>query len=141
MADDFVVDMDSARAARREAQKQQPQVVFGGRTYVLPFELPLEASLRLAEREGDERSSAKAIMAVIEVLLGDQVEAFMSTPEFSGDDLEAFLEGVLPLYGVGDTGESKASGSSSSSTSRTLRQISNGPMASTSAPAASGPQP
>ena len=113
-------------------------MILGGHTFVLPYEMPLEASLRLADRH-DEASSAKAIMGVLEVLLGDQMEAFMAN-DLSGDDLEAFLEGVLPLYGV-SAGESQASGSSSSNTSKTLRPTSNGSMDSTSAPAASAPTP
>lgn len=140
MAGEFTVDLDAARAARREAQKQQPQVVLGGHTYVLPYELPLEASLRLAEMPRDETSAAKAIMEIVKVLLGDQMEAFMAN-DLSGDDLEAFLKGILPLYGFGDVGESSASESSSPKASRPSRQSSNGPTGLTSAIASGAPSP
>lgn len=142
--EDFVVDLDAARAIRREANKQPPKVVLGGQTFLLPIELPLEASLLLADMsEADEGQAAKAIMSMVEILLGDQAEAFLAN-KLSGDDLKAFLYGVLPAYGfgaAGDLGESQASESSSPSTSRPSKPTSNGSIDSTSELASTAPKP
>lgn len=118
------IDLDKARAGRREAQGEAPVVRFGSRDFVLPIELPLEVSLALADIENaqDGTGAARAVREVVRILLGSQMEAFMALQP-SMNDLEALFEGMLAEYGL-TAGESQAPEDSSTSTSELSKQIS-----------------
>ena len=106
------IDLDAAKAARREANGEAPTVVFGGKEYELPVELPFEVATSMA---GLDEESIKAdpslvgekINAVVSILFGTSVEEFMGGAP-SMNDLMALIEGLSGVYGL-DAGESQAS--------------------------------
>lgn len=104
------LNLDAARAARREAMGETPSFVFGGREFALPAELPFAVVLdmrELSSADGDTAAQAAAIASVVKHLLGDEHDAFMALSP-SIEDLEALIDGVLPEYGT-DLPESAAS--------------------------------
>lgn len=104
------IDLDAARAARREASGEAPVIVFGGKEFTLPVELPLEA----AEVINKITSSANGteISDVFKVLLGDRYQEFRELGP-SVPDVLAFFDEIAPAYGVKSLGESQASAGSS----------------------------
>lgn len=109
------IDLDAARAARREAEQQAPSVVLDGEEFVLPIEMPFEIASdlgRLLNAKDDAQQLAaiagEVVPKIVEGLLGDEYERFMShRPSF--EDLTAFLDGIAGAYGLGNVGESSAS--------------------------------
>lgn len=135
------IDLDAARAARREAAKEQPTITLNGKTFTLPLELPLslaEAFIGFGDIQDDEVDmKIPGILAgVMRSLLGDQYESFMAEGP-SLDDLMVILNGMKETYGV-DLGEQLASAGSSNRASRRSRQTSHGTTASLSAKRATG---
>jgi hypothetical protein len=109
-----LVDLDAARAARREAKQEAPTVRFGGEDFLLPIELPFEViealgPLAEAQNAEDGSAAADAVLSVVKGLLGDAYESFRAHQP-STEDLGALIEGVLKEYGFADTGESSGSG-------------------------------
>jgi hypothetical protein len=107
-----VIDMDKARAARREADQVPPTVIFGGQTFELPVELPLDVvdefvAMFRARSEKDNEAAGRHINAAIELLLGDGFPAFKALRP-SAEDYAALLDGLMVEYGA-DLGESSAS--------------------------------
>lgn len=93
------VDLDAARAARAESAQEPIIVVFGGREFPLPAEMP--GLFAMYAGRGD-----------IEAALGElfeehDVKAFWALKP-SIDDLTFFAEGIADEYGV-DLGELQAS--------------------------------
>lgn len=126
----MAIDLDAARAARKEGKGEPPEVIFGGATYTLPVEMPFEIVEQLAllqNANGDDASAAEPVLAVVHLLLGDQYEAFMANHP-SMDDLTALAKGAMQEYGVGP-GESQASRRSSNATPLLSKQISSGSTA------------
>lgn len=121
----MAIDLDAARAARREAKGEAPTVTFGGATYTLPIEMPFEIVEelgRLRAADGDGSVAGQAVLAVVRLLVGDQYEAFMAHHP-SMDDLTELAQGAMREYGVGP-GESPASQRPSPSTSGRSRPTS-----------------
>lgn len=123
------IDLDAARAARREAKGKTPDpVTFMGETFVLPVELPI-AAVRWFSKLG-EASKAKDGIAITEALEA-AVEAIFSATDFerfmalqpSLEDLSAIIEGVPGEYGM-TAGEPQASDTSSKSTGTRSRRAS-----------------
>lgn len=128
-----VVDLDKMRAAREEAKRQNgdqesleaPVVRFGGKTFSLPMEVPLDTVEALVEIEavsGDKEEGAdltpeeqgrmvKAFKLLAEALLGeDQFRQFQrNRPSF--EDYQAFMEGALSQYGMTEGNSGASSGS------------------------------
>lgn len=107
------INLDAARAARREAEQEAPIVTLGGKDYELPVELPFEvaehfAALAIAKERKDEAAMAAGVIQVVKSLLGDHFDSFMKSRP-SIDDLLALVEGLTEAYGVEDVGESQAS--------------------------------
>ena len=94
----MAIDLDKARAARREKMGQGPEIVFGGITYELSPEIPfgmLEAFRGLSD------SDPSAIADIAKALLGKHYDAFLATdPPPSLDDFNELIGGVLQEYGV-----------------------------------------
>ena len=96
------IDLNAARAARAELDREPVFIEIGDDVYELPAELPAEFALVSAE--GDLRG------AVFALLGQEDAERFFShRPSF--DDLQAMIEGVGASYGI-EPGEAKASGRS-----------------------------
>jgi hypothetical protein len=100
----MTINLDAAKAARREAKKEAPTVTFGGQDFVLPIELPFAAveaiaSIQEAQAANDGAGTSKGILAVVRVLLGDDYSAFMSHRP-SMEDVEALFDGVMEEYGT-----------------------------------------
>jgi hypothetical protein len=119
------IDLDAARAARREAKGESIAIRFGGEEFVLPPELPFDVAEHLggiAAQSGDgkltdeqeaQRNAAvtTAMVGVMKALLGEQWDGFRKhQPSF--DDLQVLLDGALNAYGMGDAGNSTASAES-----------------------------
>lgn len=98
------IDLDAARrareAARAEANDEAVTIVFGGETFTLPAELPLEAA-----------SAAGDPLRFVEAILGDSYTAFMAHRP-SIEDVTVLAEGIAASYGFADVGESSASSAS-----------------------------
>jgi len=113
------IDLDAARAARREARGEAPTVTFGGETFALPVELPFEIA-EVGQRLNAATTStdvAEAMHDAMRMLLADDYDRFMALRP-SLQDLTALVEGIPGEYGI-STGESRASRRSSrSSTDR-----------------------
>lgn len=96
-------DMDKARAARREAQGDQPDVTFGGTTFTFPIEMPIEvlehaALAKNAEKKKDEEKLLTATLNILRVLLGKQYESFMANQP-SMEDLDGLVTYIFKEYG------------------------------------------
>lgn len=88
-----VIDLDAARAARAEANKEAPVLRFADKDWTLPVELPWEIA------EAAAAGDAVAALRAIELLLGDQWAEFKShRPSLS--DILVIVEGIGDLYGV-----------------------------------------
>lgn len=96
----MAIDLDKARAARREARGQGPEVIFGGMTYELSSEIPL-AVLEAFRGLGGENPDPSALADIAKALLGKHYDAFMAMdPPPSVDDLNELIGGVMGDYGV-----------------------------------------
>jgi hypothetical protein len=109
----MAIDLDAARAARREVDKEAPKAVFGGRDFGLPAELPFSVVQGLVEMEqgqanDDQAAVGNAVTDIIRELFGTDYDAFMDLRP-SMQDLEALIGGVMLQYGFSDVGESSAS--------------------------------
>jgi hypothetical protein len=105
-----VVDLDAARAARREADKEGPTVTLDGKSFVLPVELPFavtEAFMKVASSGDNPEQSISSLATATRLLLGDRYEEFMALGP-SVNDLLAMFDGIVKEYGL-DTGESSPS--------------------------------
>lgn len=121
----MAIDLNAGLAARREALKESPTVIWGDppQTFVLPVEMPfavVEHLGALARADAsDNAAQADALLDVMRDLLGDQYEAFMSHRP-SMKVLEQLLDEAATEYGL-DPGKSSASMPSSASTTKTSR--------------------
>lgn len=82
-----LLDLDSARAARFEASKEKPVVVFGGKQFEMPVELPLNMVEALTK--GD-------IGTAMDILFGERASEFMEL----GPSMQDLTE-LVTVYGVG----------------------------------------
>jgi hypothetical protein len=130
------INLDQARAARREKLEINPTVTFGGAEFEMPIELPLSAvsnlrKLALATQVNDGDAIEAALLGTAESLLGpEQYAKFLAfTPSIG--DLAAFIEGIPGEYGL-DLGEAPASAKPSKSGGARPRPRSAKPTASTS---------
>lgn len=117
------LDLDAARAARAEAQGEPPVVTFGGEQFTLPAELPLRYAWALIDNDHE---------GALKMLFNGQHERFLAKDP-SRDDVLALIKGIPLLYGIGDEGESPASGGSSNDGSSPSRPTSRAATRSTSA--------
>ncbi len=109
------IDLDAARAARREVEHEALTVALGGRDFVLPSELPFVvverlADLKTTQEAGDNSEVVKIILSIVELLLGDMYTDFMAQAP-SMADLEVLLTELMKAYGFEDLGEAPASDS------------------------------
>lgn len=110
------IDLDAARAARREAAGEAPVIVIGGQEVELPAEIPFEAAAQMgamakAVEAKDNDALTDYFGAWLRTLLGDAYDAFMAARP-SVNDLMALSEGLVKAYGFEDLGESPASATS-----------------------------
>jgi len=109
------IDLDKARAARREASGEPPVVVYGGKKFKLPVELPFEvsehaAALSTASAADDADASliGSELREIVQLILGDGFPAFMAQRP-STEDMFTLVDGLADVYGFDDVGESQAS--------------------------------
>lgn len=93
-----MIDLDAARAARKEANGEGPVVRFGGQDYELPAELPF-AVLEAMRGLQNEETAAASIVEMTEALLGPHYAAIRAAG-LSVDDMNELVGGVLTEYGV-----------------------------------------
>lgn len=87
-----VVDLDAARAAREEKAGPKPVVVFGGREWTLPGELPW--ALAEAAASGSPQDALNAVRS----LLGpDQWPDFVALG-LTISDVQVLIEGIAAIY-------------------------------------------
>lgn len=101
------IDLDAARAARREARGGDPiELVVGGQTFTLPDEMPLAALEAFALAMGGQPA---ALIDGLGHLIGEENAATIRAQyELSLDDLLVIFEGASEAYGM-TQGESSAS--------------------------------
>lgn len=97
-AADDVVDLDKARAARREAAGRGPIIRVGGVEYELPAEMPFSV-LEPLRGMANEETAAAAMVDMTRALLGEHYEAIRDAG-LSTEDLNVLIEGVMAKYGV-----------------------------------------
>lgn len=123
------LDLDAARAARNEARRKAPQIIFGGERFALPVELPWDFMDVL------DSGDMKAAMGM---LLNGDFERFWGHGPTT-DDMKEVAQHVAQLYGFGGgKGESSASGGSSTSSGSPSRRTSPTGTRSTSAKRSGG---
>lgn len=93
------IDLDAAKAARREARGEGPIVVFGTKEFTLDAEVPFEVTELLA---------AGQVSEAVKLLLGDSHEAFMESKP-SVEDLMVLFEQLTTAYGLESVGNGQAS--------------------------------
>lgn len=93
------IDLDAAKAARREARGEGPTVVFGGKDFQLAPEVPFEATEHLA---------AGRVIDAVHLLLGDSHDEFMAFKP-SVEDLMTLFEQMTTAYGLESVGNGQAS--------------------------------
>lgn len=107
------IDLDAARAARREARGESPVLVVDGQELALPEELPFEAAELLGilspeTVKENPTATADIVSKTLAILLGEAYEAFQKASP-SINDVMVLLDGLLKAYGLEDLGESAAS--------------------------------
>ena len=111
------INLDDLGRARLEAVgKKRHVVVFKGKRFQLPVELPLTFQVYLARGDTEE-----ALRALFDGKAPDFLALNPSAPDYV-----ELANQVAQLYVGMGTGESSASGASSKSTSRPSRRTSNG---------------
>lgn len=85
-----VIDLDQARAARAEAEKQPVTLKVAGQRLELPAELPAEYALYIDEGH---------VRAGVEALLGEHADAFWELKP-SADDVGELITQVDAVYGI-----------------------------------------
>lgn len=107
------IDLDAAKAARREALGESPIVVFAEKEYTLPIELPFEVAEALGQLTDatDGAQAASVMEKIFRILLGDGYDGFIQDHP-TLNDMNALMEAVGGLYGVAGS-ESTASAESS----------------------------
>lgn len=104
-----LINLDAAKAARRESGVEQPKVVFGKKTFALPVEIPFEAVEKLGGLDPDDPTAATSVITgFIAILFGDQYPAFLKLQP-STQDIEVLMESLAKVYGFETPGESLAS--------------------------------
>lgn len=122
------IDLDAARAARREAKREPIVVVLGGEEFELPNELSLDLAALI---------TAGDLMGAVVALVGeDHADRFNACRPSMEDVVELFTE-LGPAYGL-TVGESVASDGSSKNGSSRSRPTSSASTGSTSAKRAGG---
>lgn len=112
---DRKIDLDAARAARREKQGPAPSILFLGDEHALPRGLPAEVLELAAGVAGGDWTAA--VPAVRLLLGGERYDELGAKAKAAGEPLELddvvfLLESVLEVYEV-TLPESSASGASS----------------------------
>lgn len=90
-----ILNLNAARAARAEAEREPVLLEFGDETFTLPVEMPYDL-VRLSS-QGDLDG------AILSLFDGDQKAAdrlYAQKPTM--DDLHALVDGLADLYGVGE---------------------------------------
>lgn len=105
------LDLNAARAARAEQEREPMTVTLGAKTFGLPSELPTRFAMLSATGDWVEAMT---------LLLNGQADAFFD--ESTTADLQEFVEQIATLYAGASSGESSASGSSSKNDSRNSRR-------------------
>lgn len=121
------IDLNAARAARREQSGDALLVKLNDLEFHLPPELPIAVAEALAELAGRE-TNEDATPEDLAIALGAMGSLFPSTEDWDAfrragslEDLMFFMEGVFDHYGV-SLGKLQASGSSSTGTGRNSRR-------------------
>jgi len=94
-----MIDLDAARAARREAKGDGPVIRFNEKDFNLPAEVSfgvVDAAAKLSES-----ADPSAVLVVVRAIMGDAYESFMAENP-SVDDLEVLIGGALDAYGLGE---------------------------------------
>jgi len=106
-----IVDLDKARAARREVTGEAIEVVLSEETFTFPVELPFDALPYLAAIVAPHENLIAfeaAVTGLLGVLLGEErADLFMGLKP-TLDDLQTMLKELLRTYGV-TSGEASAS--------------------------------
>lgn len=88
-----------AAAAHREIVGDGPVVEFKGASFTIPAAMPFKVLAAIRDED---------FVGVVEILLGDQMDAFWALDPTLLEVTEDFLPGALAQYGL-DQGESAAS--------------------------------
>lgn len=88
------LDVDAAKAARREAQGKNPIFTFGGETFTLPIELPFSIML-----EVEELGDAPPSLVLRGLLEEEQWEKFKALKP-TMDDIEVLFKWIDEVYGM-----------------------------------------
>ena len=103
----MAIDLDKARAARREQMGHGPEIIFGGMTYELSPEMPFSI---LEAFRGLGKNDPSAIADITKALLGKHYDAFLAMdPPPSLDDFNEVIGAVLGEYGVDSPLDTSAS--------------------------------
>lgn len=109
------LDLDKARAAKREAKGKPSTTRFGGKNYTIPAEMPFEVIEAIGSLAKDGTAdvggpaTAGAVLRVVRALLGEDYDAFMANRP-SAAEMNEFMLWAIGEYGL-EPGESQASGS------------------------------
>jgi hypothetical protein len=101
------INLDAARAARRETLGETPTVVFGGETFELEPELPFALVDALLDAGDEETAKVAVVKAMAKAMFGDRYADFMAKNPSMADVQELVIQ-ITPLYGL-TLGESSAS--------------------------------
>lgn len=93
----MTVDLDEARAARKEAQGEGPVLKLDGKEYKLPPELPYEVLESIRGLQSPE-TAAGALVDFTRAILGKDYEKIKTKLSFN--DLETLVEGIMKDYGI-----------------------------------------
>src|SRR4051794_5598816 len=94
-----MIDLDKAKAARREAGGKGPEVTVGGKVYELSPEMPYAAIECLRGLE-DKDTAASALVDLVQALLGEHHDEIKKS--LSMDDVNELIGEIMAEYGVDD---------------------------------------
>jgi hypothetical protein len=115
----YMIDIDAARAARREKKREPHEIKVGGERFTVPHMRTWQVRYIEAFRTGETREVFKALM-------GDEDWARFEAHGFDLDDLEDLADGIAAEAGLQSVGKPSASGSSSPSNGRPSKPTSGG---------------
>lgn len=93
-----MIDLDQARAARREKKGKGPVIKFNGEEFELDPEVSFEVIEGLASIE--DGNAASGLFKVAHGLFGEHYKSIVVDGGLAVDDLNDLLESVLEEYGM-----------------------------------------
>lgn len=93
----MAIDLDKARAARREVENATPSFILDGKEYPLPVELPF-STLETLRGLNNEDTAIESLISFMKSLVGDNYDEV--APKLTLHDFRELVASIMRDYGV-----------------------------------------